>query len=190
MFLYLCSGERSRLGCTGRRPRRPERVFGEAPNTARGARALPGRASPSFAGGKPSTHHGTSVRAESAERKWRHDATTDGRSNEAQPHRFPYRNTVAVHAAHVAGADRRILLFDVPPGHLVRCADNFSYFRLLKNSTRLRRSCFDRICAMPSGMGERAFCRVSISAFLTVTTPLSGELRTSSLWFSLLSTPP
>src|SRR6266700_126607 len=42
---YLFSvGERSRLGCTGRRPRRPERVFGGAPNTARGARALPGRA--------------------------------------------------------------------------------------------------------------------------------------------------
>ena len=41
---YLVSaGKRSRLGCTGRQPRRPERMFGEAPNTARGARALPGR---------------------------------------------------------------------------------------------------------------------------------------------------
>src|SRR6266571_3252604 len=93
-FLYLCRvEERSRIGCSGRCPRRSESVFCEAPNTARGARALPGRptlareaprqiarrASPSFAGGKPSTHHGTIVRAESAERKWRHEATTDGR---------------------------------------------------------------------------------------------------------------
>jgi len=41
---YLVSaGKGSRLGCTGRHPRRPERVFGEAPNTAHEARALPGR---------------------------------------------------------------------------------------------------------------------------------------------------
>src|SRR6266567_8933893 len=39
----VSAGKRSRLGCTGGRPRRPERVFGEAPNTARVARALPRR---------------------------------------------------------------------------------------------------------------------------------------------------
>src|SRR5947209_11818510 len=35
------SGERSRLGCTGRRPRRPGRVFGEAPNIARARACAP-----------------------------------------------------------------------------------------------------------------------------------------------------
>src|SRR5437879_1090769 len=40
------------------------------------------RATPSFDGGKPNNNHGTTVKAESAERKWRDDATKDGRSNE------------------------------------------------------------------------------------------------------------
>src|SRR6516225_267254 len=68
-------------------------------------------------------------------------------------------------------------------------AKRHRYFCELRNSTRLRRSCLDRICPKPSGIGDRAARRVLMSAFLIVTAPLSGELRTICVSVSLLSTP-
>ena len=38
-------------------------------------------------------------------------------------------------------------------------ANFMSYFKLLKYSTRLRNSCRERVCPIPSGIGESPFCR-------------------------------
>src|SRR6266853_5152908 len=64
-----------------------------------------------------------------------------------------------------------------------------THLRVLKNSIKFRRSCLERIWPIPSGIGERAFRRVWMSAFLIVSRPVSGELRMTLSASSLLSTP-
>ena len=64
-----------------------------------------------------------------------------------------------------------------------------NHFNPLKNSTRLRRSCLERIWPMPSGIGDNPLSRVLMSLFFTVTRPSSGELMTRSSAVSLLITP-
>src|SRR5207253_5573821 len=51
---------------------------------------------------------------------------------------------------------------------------------LLRNSTRLRRSCLERTWPMPSGIGDKPFSRDWMSLFFTVTRPSSGELMSRS----------